>query len=301
MAKQNPSKNSSLDAYLNELLTAQSKNMSRKHRAIAEFLLQNSDKAPFYTAEEIAQKSGASPATVIRFCRTLGFQGFPEFVHTLQQILQSTMTTDLRFKLSSTQRRQEESPDEDVFNNVITSEMASIHELFNTIHKADYYSAVEHLYKAERVVIAGGLTSYAVAHYLGNSLSKLLPNVTMLRDLRIPCINTLRKMGPGSLAILVGFPRYSKLTVDMGKAMKQKGATILAITNSHGSPIAELGDITFAIPTKITSYVDSFAAPMAFCNALCTELAERHPKRAAKALEEFEEIAEAFHFFEPGY
>ena len=51
---------------------------SKSDNAIAECILANPDCLTGATANSLAEASGTSPATVIRFCRKLGFGGFTE-------------------------------------------------------------------------------------------------------------------------------------------------------------------------------------------------------------------------------
>ena len=45
------------------------------HRKIADFILQNLEKATFLSLMEISEEIGASDASLIRFARKLGFKG----------------------------------------------------------------------------------------------------------------------------------------------------------------------------------------------------------------------------------
>ena len=47
--------------------------------AIADSILSNPDLASGMNISQIADRSGTSVASVVRFCKTLGFKGYPEF------------------------------------------------------------------------------------------------------------------------------------------------------------------------------------------------------------------------------
>ena len=47
--------------------------------AIADSILSNPDLASRMNISQIADRSGTSVASVVRFCKTLGFKGYPEF------------------------------------------------------------------------------------------------------------------------------------------------------------------------------------------------------------------------------
>ena len=52
--------------------------LPRAEKAIAEALLDNPEAITVMTLAELAKESGSSEASIIRFCRRLGFRGYTE-------------------------------------------------------------------------------------------------------------------------------------------------------------------------------------------------------------------------------
>ena len=50
--------------------------LSPKHKQLARFILDNEDMVVFASANEIAERVDASAATVVRFCRALGYDQY---------------------------------------------------------------------------------------------------------------------------------------------------------------------------------------------------------------------------------
>lgn len=65
-------------------IEAQLEALSRKQRAVAEYILQNPTMVLFATATDVAQRVGVDPATVVRFTQRLGFHGYPDFQDSLR-------------------------------------------------------------------------------------------------------------------------------------------------------------------------------------------------------------------------
>jgi len=53
------------------------KNFSKSQKLIAEYLLNHSDKAAFFTAANLGKIVGVSESTVVRFANFLGYDGYP--------------------------------------------------------------------------------------------------------------------------------------------------------------------------------------------------------------------------------
>ena len=62
-----------------ELIENAVSNMSKGHKAIANFILESYDKAAYMTAAKLGEEVGVSESTVVRFTTELGFECYPEF------------------------------------------------------------------------------------------------------------------------------------------------------------------------------------------------------------------------------
>ncbi|MBQ9994582.1 MAG: MurR/RpiR family transcriptional regulator, partial [Clostridia bacterium] len=50
--------------------------LSKSHRAIAEYIIKQYDKAAYMTAAKLSVSAGVSEATVVRFAKRFGFEGY---------------------------------------------------------------------------------------------------------------------------------------------------------------------------------------------------------------------------------
>ena len=66
-----------------------SAHLTKTQRIIAEYVLDNASEACFMTSTEIALKLGVSESSVIRFSRTIGFDGFMDFQKALRKDYQN--------------------------------------------------------------------------------------------------------------------------------------------------------------------------------------------------------------------
>lgn len=65
--------------------TINNANLTKTQKMIARYVLDNSADACFMTSTEIALKLGVSESSVIRFSRSLGFDGFMDFQKSLRK------------------------------------------------------------------------------------------------------------------------------------------------------------------------------------------------------------------------
>ncbi len=251
-----------------DLLTAiRSTHFPGKRTQVAKFILDNYMESAFFTAAEVARRVGVSEPTVIRFAMDLGYGGFTELQRALQDLIQQRLTTVQRLRL------QPRSPEGQV--PVIQSLWRDLRNLEETIEALDpevVMRVVGLLADADRVIVVGLRMSSALAHYMRFALKKSVPTVVAVTSGDGAFFEELVYTTPRSVVVGLGFPRYTRTTVDYLEATREQGLPIVAITDSQLSPLVPLADHVLLARSRALSYVDSFTAPIAVICALATTL-----------------------------
>ena len=100
----------------------------------------------------------------------------------------------------------------------------------------------------------------------------------------------LFRIGPGDVLLAISFPRYSNVTVNTVKFARDRGATIVAITDNELSPVYQMSDAALLVPSEMISFVDSMVAPLSLINALLVAIGYRMGKDVSKTFGELEDI-----------
>lgn len=74
--------------------------LSKSHKRIADYILQNYEKAAFLTAARLGEETGISVSTVVRFATHMGYEGYPEFQEALQETVKGKLTSTQRMKVA---------------------------------------------------------------------------------------------------------------------------------------------------------------------------------------------------------
>ena len=65
--------------------------MSTTEKRIADFIIENHADMGDLTSQQLAEVTGTSAATVVRFCRSIGYKSFVEFrMHLKQELISPT-------------------------------------------------------------------------------------------------------------------------------------------------------------------------------------------------------------------
>ena len=110
-------------------------------------------------------------------------------------------------------------------------------------------------------------------------------------------LEQLFRIGEEDVLIAITFPRYSKVTINTVKFARDRGATIVAVTDNDLSPIYQMADAALLAPCEMISFVDSMVAPVSILNALLVALANRVGRDVAATFAELEDIWNEYSVF----
>jgi DNA-binding MurR/RpiR family transcriptional regulator len=266
------------------------KTFTPSQQKVAEYLTQHLDEALILKASQLAKQAGVSEATFTRFITRLGFSGFSEFKRDIGNfIIQGHSTTERLAESAETFGISDS-----VFLEILRGDIENIHKITNAISNDLFEKAVEKLSSAKSIYLLGLRSSYALAFYLAFNLRFFLKSVTLIKPGIGDIPEQVLSAGKGDVLIALSFKRFTRDVVNITEKIKRKKAYIIAVTNSHLSPIAQLADLSLAVETEIPTYIESFTAPMSLLNALITAVALKKKKHALPALTKLETEFEEF-------
>ncbi|MBW2148984.1 MAG: MurR/RpiR family transcriptional regulator [Deltaproteobacteria bacterium] len=242
----------------------------------------------FMSISELARASGVSDATVTRFSTALGYSGFPDMNRDLQQNIQTQLNTVERFNITfNVNHRRDPKPG---FEEAIFQEAQNVQRLMETIRKETFNRVVDRMVRASRIGLIGLQASASLVEYFYFGLEKIAPPVVRITNGDGHAHVLINQLGEGCLVFLFLFPRYPRLAVELASYAKDRGAEVVAVTNSYLSPAAKLADDTLLVQLPVTSFIDSYSPSVALIHILVKEFAARNPERTKKRLEMYEEI-----------
>ena len=100
----------------------------------------------------------------------------------------------------------------------------------------------------------------------------------------------LSRIGEGDLLIGISFPRYTSRSIEAMEFARSQGASLIAITDGPLSPLHSAADICLMAKSDMSSFVDSFAAPLSLINALLVALGQRRRTEVSEYFDKMERI-----------
>ncbi len=268
--------------------------LSKSHKKIADFILNNYEKAAYYTAARLGLETDISESTVVRFATQLGFDGYPEFQDALQEDIKGKLTTLQRMEVASLKL-----VDEDVLDKVMRNDRASIKETLENISREDFMGAAAALNTADKIYILGVRSSAPLANFIYFYLKMIYDNVVLITSASSSEeFEQIFKIKKNDICLAISFPRYSKQVVKTLEYAKEKGAKIIAITDSTSSPIAPLANYTLTAKSNMASFMDSLVAPLSLINALIVEATMEKRDEVLDTFFELESVWDKYDVYE---
>jgi RpiR family carbohydrate utilization transcriptional regulator len=253
---------------------------------VADCILQQPAEAVGLSITELAERSGVSDTTVLRFARGLGYRGYRQFA--------------LALAASVTGNGAERALDVDIgeaddqatiVRKVFAAEAAALAKAWQTISGHELQQAVAALAGARQV------HCYAVG---GSGLLAIEAAYRLVR-LGITCIAIYdpiqiaiqaSRLSPRDVAIGFSQTGRTRDTIEGLKAAREAGATTICVTSKPRSPIIAASDIALVLlelqAAYRGAYLDSKIAELTLIDALSTCLARRLPPRAPEVVDRLE-------------
>ena len=238
------------------------------------------------TITDLATGAQTSEATVIRFCRSVGMEGYPQ----------------LRIRLAAEAARRIEPPDARVVGGDIPpgADMAQIiatisfndaravEETAEQLDPAICDQVVDAIVGAGRVDIYGAGASGFVASDFQQKLHRIGRPAFYWPDVHT-ALSSAALLGRGDVAVGISHTGTTADVVEILELARSRGAQTVALTNFPRSPITDVADHVLTTAARETTYrsgaMASRLAQLTVVDCLFVGVAARNRARTRRALE----------------
>ncbi len=255
------------------------KEMGPSEKKIADYVLQNPQEIIGISISELAVKCGCGDATVVRFSRRLGFEGY--------QALKIGIAGELSAVSSVGTEIQKEDSCFEIFRKRIHDISVALQNTESVLDEEDLEKAANILMHAKRIVIFGLGNSAAIATDAAHKFLRLGLNAQACCDNHLQAI-IASHLDRQSVAVGISHSGSSKDIVEALRLSKIGGATTIGITNYGTSPIVEAADISLFTKADETRHsilaMSSRIAQLAIFDAIYTYIVVNADRAAVQAI-----------------
>lgn len=259
---------------------------SKGQRRIANFIEEHYDEAAFMTAAKLGEIVGVSESTVVRFATEIGYSGYPNLQKAMQEMIRDKLTSIQRIEVTTGRIG-----DKDVLDSVLNQDIEKIKRTIEEISREDFERTVDAIINAEHIYIFGVKSASYIASFFGYYLDLMFGNVIMLNTTsKTTNYEKLFRITEKDVMIGISFPRYSTMAVDAMNFAQERGAHVVAITDSMVSPLVSTADSILIARSDIASIVDSLVAPLSLINALIVAMVIKRKDEVKETFSKLEQV-----------
>jgi len=277
-----------------KLISLRYADFSKGQKLIARYITDHYEKAAFMTASKLGATVGVSESTVVRFATEIGFDGYPALQRELKEMIRNRLTAIQRIEVTN-----EQIGDEDVLDKVLNMDIDKIRRTLEETSREDFNRAVDSIVEAENIYVIGAKSAATLARFLTYYFNLMFINVRLVHTTSSSeMFEQIMRIGPKDILIGISFPRYLTQTVKAFKFAKETGATVIAITDSKASPLAEDADHLLLARSDMVSFVDSLVAPLSLINALIVAVGLKKQQDVFETFSRLETIWDEYGVYE---
>lgn len=258
--------------------------LTKTQKKLADFIKENVHTLPFLSIAELGAKTAVSLASITRFTRELGFNGYSEFQKSAADLIYRDVVPMRELKHSITQEGEE-----DILSRMIRLNISSLEMLNSDDLNKNFQKSVELMMNCRKLYITAARSSFGVAYYLYFMLKEFMENTELLVEGTGDISNKFQYVEKEDCLIAVSYERYTRATYNIVSYLNKKDCKIIAITDSHSSPIALKATTVLLAKHALDTY--SFVNAMTVANALITAAGRWDKENTLKKLEQQDRIA----------
>ena len=212
--------------------------LTKSEQKIAQCILDNSEEIYNYSIKEFAKECNTSPASIVRFCHKLGYDGFQEFkINLIKNVTNSQYKENNIYEDVSV-----EDDIEDIINKITMINIKSIENTKTLLDRKQLEKAINSLDEAKNIYLFGVGASGLVAMDFQHKLMRINKKAFMYLDSHSQLASAVN-IEKGDVAVGIS---HSGKTLEVLKAImaaNEKGARTISITKYGNNPVSSAADI----------------------------------------------------------
>lgn len=217
--------------------------LPRAEKAVAEVLLDTPEALANLTLSRLAEETGSSDASIIRFCKRMGYKGYSEFRTDLLASLKRDDSVD-----EEPERISDKDKMSDILKKVFQSNMQTLTNTLSLVNPS-YEKALEAMLNARSIHFYGVGDAYVVCLLSHMKLTRMGISGSAYSDV-VMQLNSAANLEPGDVAFAISYEGRSRNVLEAMKVAKERGATTICITKRSKSQLVKLSDIALFISTS---------------------------------------------------
>lgn len=269
--------------------------LTKTQKQIGSYIRRAYRSTVFLTLAAISRETGASEATIVRFARALGYEGYSEMqAHMQEYVSESMLTTVERFRLFDRLR-----PEAEVLRTVIENSEKAVRRLETLLEASKLRECVQSWHQLRKIMLVGFESTAGLAEYFAYYLSRSGFPVAAVTERTGDLFPLVQEAGADVQIVALLLPRYPQQLINFCVQCHSKGAGLTLISDAPDHPLQGRTEYEFYVSQQRVQgmNLENHVGMLTTLQMLIQEAGLSDRERTHRSLEELEEYNRHFKLF----
>ena len=251
--------------------------LSRQLKVIARYVEASRDHLGLQGVQQVAVACDVQPSAVVRFAKQFGFSGFTEMQRLFRDAIAQQVAPGRNYQSRIREVIEAGAPmdSSDIAREFLAGSIAGMQSMRDNLDQVGVQRAVDLLADAQTIWLLGVRRSFPVVAYLDYALQHTDKRIQLITGLGGMQHGQLRSLQPGDVLLAVSFTPYAEETLELMESALDRGARLIALTDSRLSPLSTCADVSLLTQESETFGFRSLTSTMGLAQSLFIALAYR--------------------------
>ncbi len=273
---------------LNDSLRELTPELPRVLQTAAIYMLEHPGEIATLSMRSIASQAGVSQPNFARLAKMLGFETYAEMREIYRKQVQRSDFNPYHLRAENLQRNSSAKDVSDLWEKFKTSSINNLTTIYDSIDP-QYFSSVASLLNESEVIYLVGMQGSAQISRYANYIGRMASNkFQMVHGDAGILADTVFAIGPKDAMIVFSHQPCAFASIELAKLARERGATVIAVTDSPASPIALEADHVLLAPNQSPHFFESYVGMTALVETLVGFFTVGQPRSTVERIEKME-------------
>jgi len=263
--------------------------LNRNQRALIQHLLSHYEDFIFLSVEEAANSLGVHKSTLVRLAQKLGYKGYPEFRSALQDLYRREVSPSPKLGRALAEVRSD-----DLFKQLVETEIAYLRESTSTIRSEDIRRAAELILGARRVFICGRGPQGPLTELFAFRLRRFHLDVYPVPEEGRGILEKLQLLTKDDVLVIYSFLFIPQDYLNALALAREVGCPTILITDTIAKDMVRDAAVVLAARRGPATIYHTNIVPLAIQTAIVLQIAKLRAPEVLKHLERLQELRRRF-------
>lgn len=272
-----------------EQLAGRLHSMSPQLQQAGRYIIDHPMEVGVNSMRKLAELSGVTPNTLTRLTRLLGFESYQTFQNMFRDAVRQH-TRAIPDRARWLQTIGSGSPHALIVSQMASALLLNLEQLFSTIDASELEKVARLISSARSVYVIGLRGAYSLAHNFHYVAKMALPSIQLVPRQASTPLDDMITIGVEDVVLAITLAPYARETVEAARFAAERGAAVVAVTDSRGSPVARDARHLLVASSGTPQFFNSIVAAGALLETLLAMIVVTGDERMLASIRLYDQV-----------